>query len=72
MTLVLELIRQAMRLLGLYLVSRGAHSWVGDVLGDPQTAQAVGMAVYGIAETGWLTAKWKIFVKWRAKARARR
>lgn len=67
MMLTLELIRQGMRLLGLYLIAKGGPSWLGDVLADPQTAQAVGMAIYGAAETGWMTAKWRQFMTWRAR-----
>lgn len=67
---VLELARQLLRLVGLYLASVGLPDEYVKWLGDPTTVNLVaGFISYSTAETGWLVVKYKQFMKWFRKGK---
>lgn len=62
---ILELTRQSLRWLALYLIAQGLPPGIADLLGHPAVSDYVaGMVVYAIAESGWIVAKVREFRKW--------
>jgi hypothetical protein len=58
--LAMELIRQVLRWIGVYLMTIGLPGELGALFNDPATASLVAGGIsYAIAETGWLAAKVK-------------
>lgn len=64
--LTYELIRQALRWAGIYLAAVGLPDEYAATFQDPAFVQAIGGGLIGIAESGWLAAKWRQFRAWRA------
>lgn len=62
----LELLRQGMRLLGLFLVTVGLPQPIADWVGEPETVNLVaGLIVYAMADTGWLASLMTRYRAWR-------
>lgn len=66
--IALEFIRQAMRWLGVWLMTTGIlPPQLAALVDDPQTVAFVsGVASYAIAEAGWLVAKVRAWLRWLA------
>lgn len=61
----LELVRQILRLLGLWLVTMGLPADLAKLLDHPDAAAlTMGLISYALAEMGWIGAKWR---HWRAR-----
>ena len=57
---ILELIRQVLRWLGVYLMTIGLPAEMAGLLEHPEVVQMLAGAVsYALADGGWLMAKWK-------------
>jgi hypothetical protein len=68
MQLTLELVRIALRYLGMFLIAKGIFdpSTANSVFADPAVVEIVAGAVSAaVAEIGYAAAKWR--EKWRAK-----
>ncbi len=65
----LELVRQFMRWAGVWLMTLGIpESIAGLTSHEDAIMGVVGFAMYAVADTGWLAAKWRQFKAWRAQA----
>lgn len=63
----LEIVRQFMRWLGVWLMTIGVpESIAGLTSHEDAIMGVVGFAMYAVADTGWLAAKWRQFRAWRA------
>ena len=64
--LVLEIIRQILRWLGVWLMTVGVPSELAALFDHPAAVDFVaGVILYAMADTGWLMAKWR---QWRGAA----
>ncbi len=72
--LFLELVRQFLRWLGVWLMTIGVPESIAELTTHEDAVMAViGAAMYATADTGWLATKWKQFQAWRkARRKARR
>ncbi len=66
---VLEIVRQFLRWLGLALINL---PWVPDAFvaltgNEEVILWLTGLVSYALADTGWLVAKWRQFRAWRGK-----
>ena len=65
--LVTELIRQLLRLVGVYLMTIGLPPEAAALLEHPEVIGfVVGMVSYATADTAWLASLWMRWRKWRA------
>jgi hypothetical protein len=63
-SLILELVRQAMRWLGLALVN---VPWLADLTGrEDFIIWVAGLASYVLADTAWIKSFWRRWKEWRA------
>lgn len=65
----LELVRQVLRWAGVWLMTIGVpESIAGLTTHEDAIMGVVGLAMYAVADTGWLAAKWRQFQAWMAQA----
>ena len=70
--LFLELVRQFMRWVGVWLMTIGVpESIAGLTTREDAIMGVIGFFMYLTAETGWLAVKWKQFKVWWAKKSGR-
>ena len=64
--LILELIRQAMRWLGVWAMTIGVPENIANLTTHEDFIVGVaGFIMYAIADGGWLAVKWKAFRAWQ-------
>jgi len=68
--LLLEIVRQLLRWLGLALINVPfiPEAIVGLTSNEEIILWVAGLVSYALADTGWLVAKWHQFRAWRARA----
>ena len=67
--LVLEIVRQGLRWLGVWLMTVGIPEEIAGLTTHEDAVLGVaGFVMYLVADTGWLAAKWHQFKEWRARA----
>ena len=64
-SLVLELVRQFLRWLGVWAMTIGVpESIAGLTTHEDAVVALTGLVMYALADTGWLVVKWKAFRQW--------
>ena len=67
-SLILEIIRQLLRWLSVYLLAAGVPEPLAAFVENPEVAQYLAAAIsLALADTGWLIVKFKQFRAWLAK-----
>lgn len=65
--IVLEIVRQVLRWLGVWLMTIGVPESIAGLTSHEDVIMGVvGFVMYAIADTGWIAAKWKQWREWRA------